>query len=109
MITPRQGAVYGQYAVPERGCVVVSNSERNSSLPDVLVAPIVEDLQDGFEAMYRDMPSVVSLGDLEPVEGFLLLDFISLCRTSQLQDPQGHLSDGTMRLVRAGIAEVFDL
>jgi mRNA-degrading endonuclease toxin of MazEF toxin-antitoxin module len=101
-----RGRVYeGQINGEHRTVVVVSSGARNVGRKDVIVAPVISNLPE----VLRDLPTVVELGDAEPVSGSLLTDYVAPALKADLEAATllGVVSSEVVRRVRDALQVVF--
>ncbi len=87
--------------------VLVSADARNQTWPTAIAAPIVQRLGPALV----NLPTTVSLSDAEPVEGAVLLDFLTLIDQSELDGVEnlGRLSDLALAEIDLALPLVFGL
>jgi mRNA interferase MazF len=78
--------------------VVLSNNSRNRNLDTVLAARVTTTTMSE-----RRLPTVVSLTDADPLDGFVLVDDIVQLYHDELIESLGSLSLPTMREISAGL------
>jgi mRNA-degrading endonuclease toxin of MazEF toxin-antitoxin module len=98
-----EGSIGGEQQV----VVVVSAEARSESWPTVIVAPIVQQVGQAL----LDLPTSIELGDGEPVDGHVLLDFLTLVASSELEAGRSHgfISRAALDAIDAALPLVFGI
>ncbi|MHB1582980.1 MAG: type II toxin-antitoxin system PemK/MazF family toxin [Acidimicrobiales bacterium] len=86
---------------PTQVTLVVSSDVRNQVLDKVLVCPVVPQ-------QYR-LPHTVVLGDMEPLQGTVLCDFIYTAEVARLRQGFGPITPAAMAAVDEQLVAALDL